>query len=72
MFGQLVASGWHVAALTMRLMVEARPFGAAPLIGAEVESCASAGRYRPVRACRSAPRSRSAWRVQDRAATMSG
>ena len=37
MFGQLVASGWQVAALTMRLMVEARPFGATPLIGAEVE-----------------------------------
>ena len=29
LFGQLIASGWHVAALTMRLMVEARPFGAA-------------------------------------------
>jgi acyl dehydratase len=37
LFGQLIASGWHVAALTMRLMVEARPFGATPLIGAEVE-----------------------------------
>ncbi|MFL5335839.1 MAG: MaoC/PaaZ C-terminal domain-containing protein [Geminicoccaceae bacterium] len=37
MFGQLVASGWQVAALTMRLMVEARPFGTTPLIGAEVE-----------------------------------
>lgn len=37
LFGGLVASGWHVAALTMRLMVEARPFGATPLIGAEVE-----------------------------------
>ena len=37
LFGGLVASGWHVAALTMRLMVEARPFGATPLIGAEIE-----------------------------------
>jgi acyl dehydratase len=37
LFGGLVASGWHVAALTIRLMVEARPFGATPLIGAEVE-----------------------------------
>jgi len=37
LFGRLVASGWQVAALTMRLMVEARPFGATPLIGAEVE-----------------------------------
>ena len=37
LLGELVASGWHVAALTMRLMVEARPFGATPLIGAAVE-----------------------------------
>ena len=37
LFGRLVASGWHVAALTMRLMVQARPFGATPLIGAEIE-----------------------------------
>lgn len=37
LFGRLVASGWQIAALTMRLMVEARPFGATPLIGAEVE-----------------------------------
>ena len=36
-FGRLIASGWQVAALTMRLMVEARPFGATPLIGAEIE-----------------------------------
>ena len=37
-FDRLIASGWQVAALTMRLMVEARPFGTTPLIGAEVES----------------------------------
>ena len=36
-FGRLVASGWHVAAITMRLMVESRPLGATPIIGAEVE-----------------------------------
>ncbi|HEV7368628.1 MaoC/PaaZ C-terminal domain-containing protein [Arenibaculum sp.] len=36
-FGGLVASGWHVAAVTMRLMVEARPLGAAPVVGVEVE-----------------------------------
>lgn len=35
-FGKLVASGWHALALTMRLAVEARPFGDAPLIGAEL------------------------------------
>ncbi|MGD9507479.1 MAG: MaoC/PaaZ C-terminal domain-containing protein [Geminicoccaceae bacterium] len=37
LFGGLVASGWHVAALTTRLVVDARPFGATPLIGAEIE-----------------------------------
>ena len=35
-FGSLVASGWHALALTMRLAVEARPFGDQPLIGAEI------------------------------------
>ena len=35
-FGTLVASGWHALALTMRLIVEARPFGDQPLIGAEI------------------------------------
>lgn len=35
-FGRLVASGWHVLAATMRLMVDARHFGATPLIGAEI------------------------------------
>lgn len=36
-FGRLVASGWHTAAITMRLMVEAGPFGAGPFIGMRVE-----------------------------------
>jgi len=35
-FRRLVASGWHVAAVTMRLMVDAHPFGANPLVGLEV------------------------------------
>lgn len=35
-FGKLVASGWHAHALAMRLAVETRPFGDAPLIGAEL------------------------------------
>ncbi len=35
-FGKLVASGWHALALTMRLAVEAQPFGGAPLIGVEL------------------------------------
>jgi len=35
-FGGLVASGWQTLAITMRLMVEARPFGATPLIGLEI------------------------------------
>lgn len=37
-FKTLVASGWHVLAETMRLMVDARPFGATPLIGAEINN----------------------------------
>lgn len=36
LFGGLIASGWHVAALTTRLIVDARPFGATPMIGAEI------------------------------------
>ncbi|MCT4577543.1 MULTISPECIES: MaoC/PaaZ C-terminal domain-containing protein [Donghicola] len=36
-FGQLVASGWHVLSATMRLVVDARPFGEHPLIGAEIK-----------------------------------
>ena len=37
-FGELVASGWHTLSVTMRLMVEARPFGKTPLVGAGVDS----------------------------------
>ena len=36
-FRRLVASGWHVACTTIRLMVDARPFGANPLVGIEVD-----------------------------------
>ena len=35
-FGQLVGSGWHTAALTMRLMVDCKPFGNRPIVGLEV------------------------------------
>lgn len=37
-FGTLTASGWHALALTMRLAVEARPFGDYPLIGVELRN----------------------------------
>lgn len=37
LFGGFVGSGWHALSLTMRLMVEARPFGDAPLIGIELD-----------------------------------
>ncbi len=37
-FGGLVASGWHTAALTMRLMVESGMDLAGGIIGAGVES----------------------------------
>jgi len=37
MFGGLVASGWHSLSATMRLMVDARPFGATPLVGVGID-----------------------------------
>ena len=36
-FGELIASGWFTLALTIRMMVEAKPFGETPLIGMEVD-----------------------------------
>ena len=36
-FGKLVASGWHTLCVTMKLMVEARPLGDTPLVGAGVD-----------------------------------
>ena len=33
----LAASGWHTAALAMRLVVETRPFGSLPLLGLGVD-----------------------------------
>jgi acyl dehydratase len=37
MFKGLAASGWHTAAISMRLCVETRPFGPQGLIGSGVE-----------------------------------
>jgi acyl dehydratase len=36
-FGGLIASGWHLTALAMRLSVRARSFGGTPIIGAGVD-----------------------------------
>ncbi|BEU25682.1 MaoC family dehydratase [Paraburkholderia caribensis] len=36
-FGGLIASGWHVAALVMRLNVQSRSFGDTPILGAGVD-----------------------------------
>jgi acyl dehydratase len=36
-FKGLAASGWHTAAISMRLCVEARPFGPQPLLGLGVD-----------------------------------
>lgn len=36
-FGGLIASGWQIAALAMRLSVNARVFGNTPIIGAGVD-----------------------------------
>ena len=37
MFGGLIASGWHVAALVMRQLVEQRPYGATPMLGMGID-----------------------------------
>ncbi|MEE8294421.1 MAG: MaoC/PaaZ C-terminal domain-containing protein [Sphingomonadales bacterium] len=36
-FGELIGSGWHTAALSMRLMALAKPLGDRPIIGLEVQ-----------------------------------
>jgi acyl dehydratase len=36
-FGELIASGWQTACVTFRLMVDAKPLGATPLIGLEIK-----------------------------------
>ena len=37
LFGELVSSGWQTMAITMRLVVDARLFGGAPLIGVTLD-----------------------------------
>jgi acyl dehydratase len=37
-FGGLIASGWHTAALVMRLIADARPFGDTEVLGMGVDS----------------------------------
>lgn len=36
-FSGLIASGWHTAALVMRLLVDSHPFGSTPLLGLGVD-----------------------------------
>ena len=36
-FGSLIASGWHVAAVIMRQLVDSKPFGSTPLVGMGVD-----------------------------------
>ena len=36
-FNGLIASGWHTAALVMRLLVDSHPLGGAPLLGLGVD-----------------------------------
>src|SRR5438132_6516715 len=36
-FQGLIASGWHIASLAMRLSVEAKSFGSTPIVGAGVD-----------------------------------
>ena len=46
-FKGLAASGWHTAAVAMRLAVQVRPFGPHPLLGAGVDDLRW---FKPVRA----------------------
>ena len=36
-FKRQIASGWQTVGVTMRMMVEAHPFGATPLIGLQID-----------------------------------
>jgi len=36
-FGSIIASGWHVAALVMRQIVDAAPYGATPILGMGID-----------------------------------
>ena len=44
-FEGLAASGWHTAAMAMRLAVETRPFGPHPLLGLGVDELRWLARY---------------------------
>lgn len=46
-FGGLIASGWHVAALTMQDFVATRPFGDVPMLGIKVDDLTWAKPVRP-------------------------
>src|SRR6202030_3708331 len=48
-FKGLAASGWHTAAIAMRLCVEARPFGPQPLMGLGVDGLRWMMRRSPTR-----------------------
>ncbi|RYY83071.1 MAG: MaoC family dehydratase [Comamonadaceae bacterium] len=37
-FGTLVASGWHIAALSMRVFVQAGGYGATPMVGMGIDA----------------------------------
>jgi acyl dehydratase len=46
-FGELVASGWQTLAITMRLLVDAKLLGGAPIVGAEFRDLRFHGPVRP-------------------------
>lgn len=46
-FRGLIASGWHTAAILMKLVAEAKPFGDTPALGLGVESLAWPQPVRP-------------------------
>jgi acyl dehydratase len=55
-FGELTASGWHTAAVTMRLLVETELKPAGGLVGAGLDECRWPGQCAPVTSCASSAR----------------
>lgn len=47
LFGELVASGWHTSAITMRLVVDSKPLGDLPLIGVRLSDVSLTNPVRP-------------------------
>jgi acyl dehydratase len=54
-FGSLIASGWHVATLVIKQMVETKPFGSTPVIGIGVDELRWRQAAQAIRRCPNDP-----------------